>query len=110
MPEGLRIWFVSLGTGVGGGLISNNQLYREGFVAGEVGHMPLNEEGPACGCGGYGCFERYVGNRMSLKKRRKFSQTGRDFIDIRRFSRQRNPQAYVFWKTWRRILAMDCRL
>lgn len=91
---------ITLGTGVGGGLIINNQLYRgEGFVAGEVGHMPLNEEGPACGCGGYGCFERYVGNRYVLKKAAKiFHKPDIDFIDIRRFSRQRNPQAYVFWK------------
>ena len=40
---------MTLGTGVGSGLILNNQLYRgEGYVAGELGHMPLNEKGPRC--------------------------------------------------------------
>ena len=60
---------VALGTGVGSGLILNNALYRgEGFVAGELGHLPLNETGPACPCGGYGCFERYVGNQEIIAR------------------------------------------
>ena len=60
---------MTLGTGVGAGLILNGGLYRgEGFVAGELGHMPLNEKGPDCNCGGWGCFERYVGNETLLKK------------------------------------------
>lgn len=59
---------ITLGTGVGGGLILNNSIYRgPGFAAGELGHAPLNEEGPACGCGGWGCFEQYVGNRFLQK-------------------------------------------
>lgn len=63
---------ITLGTGVGGGLILDGRLYRgEGFVAGEIGHMPLNEKGPSCNCGGVGCFERYVGNRQILLKAKK---------------------------------------
>lgn len=59
---------VTLGTGVGGGLIFNGRLYRgPGFAAGEIGHMPLNEQGPDCNCGGFGCFERYVGNSRLFK-------------------------------------------
>ncbi len=55
---------LTLGTGVGSGLILDNHLYRgSANGAGELGHMPLNEEGPACNCGGFGCFEKYVGNR-----------------------------------------------
>lgn len=55
---------VTLGTGVGGGIIIGGRLYRGcTFSAGEVGHMPLKEEGLSCNCGGYGCLERYVGNR-----------------------------------------------
>lgn len=60
---------MTLGTGVGGGLILDGRLYRgAGFVAGEIGHMPLNEKGRACNCGGYGCFEGHVGNAQLLKK------------------------------------------
>lgn len=55
---------ITLGTGVGGGIIIDGGIYRGStFSAGEAGHMPLKEEGLSCNCGGYGCLERYVGNR-----------------------------------------------
>ena len=57
---------VTLGTGVGGGLILNSQLYRgEGYVAGEVGHIPLNEKGPRCNCGGYRRFFPQFGKQQN---------------------------------------------
>lgn len=60
---------ITLGTGVGGGIIIDGRLYRGcTFSAGEVGHMPLKEEGLSCNCGGYGCLERYVGNRYILEE------------------------------------------
>ncbi len=59
---------MTLGTGVGAGLVLNGEIYRgPGFAAGEIGHVPLNEEGPECGCGGWGCFERYVGHQQLQK-------------------------------------------
>ncbi len=55
---------ITLGTGVGSGLILDNKLYRgEANAAGELGHVPLNELGPRCNCGGIGCLESYVGNQ-----------------------------------------------
>ena len=67
---------ITLGTGVGGGLVIEGKLYRgTNFSAGEIGHIPLNEEGPLCNCGGKGCLERYVGNRyiiaMAVEKIKK---------------------------------------
>ncbi len=60
---------LTLGTGVGGGIILEGRLYRgTNFSAGELGHIPLNEEGPACNCGGKACLERYVGNRYIVEK------------------------------------------
>jgi glucokinase len=52
---------VTLGTGVGGGLILNQRPYygAEGN-AGEVGHICLDENGPPCGCGSNGCLEQYA--------------------------------------------------
>ena len=48
------------GTGMGGGLILNGELYTgTGFKAGEIGHMVLDPEGPLCGCGQRGCFESF---------------------------------------------------
>ncbi len=53
---------VTLGTGVGGGIICEGKLYRGASgTAGEIGHMPYNPDGPECNCGSRGCIERYIG-------------------------------------------------
>ncbi len=49
---------VFIGTGIGGGIIINGKIYRGiNFVAGEIGHMLVQKNGPKCGCGKKGCFE-----------------------------------------------------
>src|SRR2546430_8892901 len=49
---------IFVGTGIGGCLIINGDLYSgSGHTAGEVGHMVLEVSGPKCGCGNKGCFE-----------------------------------------------------
>lgn len=48
---------VTLGTGVGGGLILNGELYAGAGMAGEVGHLVVDPQGPPCGCGKRGCVE-----------------------------------------------------
>jgi len=60
---------IFLGTGIGGGLIINGQLYS-GYnrTAGEIGHMVLEVNGPKCGCGNHGCFEALAG-RAGLFRR-----------------------------------------
>lgn len=53
-----NILVVSVGTGIGGGLIFDGKLYRGSTnFAGEIGHMIVDKEGPECGCGKKGCFE-----------------------------------------------------
>lgn len=59
---------ITLGTGVGGALIIDGKLYRGSTLsAGEIGHMPINIDGPRCNCGGFGCLERYVGSQFIAK-------------------------------------------
>lgn len=49
---------VAIGTGIGGGIIIDGKIYRgSNFIAGEIGHMVIDEKGPLCGCGKKGCFE-----------------------------------------------------
>ncbi|MBR6430315.1 MAG: ROK family protein, partial [Oscillospiraceae bacterium] len=49
-----------VGTGLGGGLILNGELYTGNqFKAAEYGHMILDPEGPLCGCGQRGCLETF---------------------------------------------------
>ncbi len=60
---------LTLGTGVGGGLIIKGKLFRgSSYSAGEIGHFPLNADGPRCNCGSCGCLERYVGNRYFVSR------------------------------------------
>lgn len=60
---------ITLGTGVGGGIILNKKLYRgEIGAAGEVGHITINYNGPRCNCGSYGCIEAYVGNNYLINR------------------------------------------
>ena len=56
---------VTLGTGVGGGLILNHQLYRgANFAAGEIGQMSIDLNGVPGPYGNTGALERYIGNRQ----------------------------------------------
>jgi glucokinase len=50
--------YVTISTGIGGGVITNSQLML-GYkgIAGEVGHMTIQTDGPVCGCGNIGCWE-----------------------------------------------------
>jgi predicted NBD/HSP70 family sugar kinase len=59
---------VTVSEGIGTGFLVNGQLAR-GFsgMAGEFGHVPLDPNGPPCGCGGRGCWEVYGSNRAALR-------------------------------------------
>ncbi|MGA7160386.1 MAG: ROK family protein [Bacteroidota bacterium] len=56
--------FVIWGTGVGGGIILNGNIYRGPFGgAGEIGHVSIDYNGLQCNCGARGCVEAYIGQR-----------------------------------------------
>jgi glucokinase len=56
--------FVIWGTGVGGGIILDRQIYRGPTGgAGEIGHISIDYDGPICNCGSRGCVEAFVGQR-----------------------------------------------
>lgn len=68
---------LTLGTGVGGAVIIDGRLYRgSSLVAGEIGHIPINEKGPICNCGGVGCLEAYVGREYFLRDVRRDLKQG----------------------------------
>ena len=73
-----------VGTGIGGALIFDGKIYRgTHFMAGEIGHMIVQENGPLCGCGKKGCFEAVasrtaiVRNILSDKRTKKKSKIGK---------------------------------
>lgn len=89
---------LTLGTGVGGGLIINNLLYRgPDNAAGEVGHVLLNEKGPLCGCGARGCLETYVGNNRIIKNARKLFGAKVTLEEISVLASKNNLKAIDFW-------------
>ena len=60
---------ITLGTGLGAGMVINKKLYRGNFgSAGEVGHMVIKFDGPKCACGSSGCFEEYGSGKFFRRK------------------------------------------
>jgi glucokinase len=60
---------VFIGTGIGGGLILEGKIYRGSkFVAGEIGHVLVDKNGPVCGCGNRGCFEAIASRTAIVNK------------------------------------------
>jgi len=60
---------LTLGTGLGSGIVLNGELYRgANGTAGEIGHMTLYPDGLRCPCGNYGCVERYIGANYLVKQ------------------------------------------
>jgi glucokinase len=69
--------FLTLGTGIGGGIIYNRKLL---CIAAEIGHMCINADGEKCPCGNYGCLESYASARAILSKAVCDLENGRESI------------------------------
>jgi len=68
---------VTVGTGVGGGLVHDGRLFRGGYgVGGEVGHMRVVPDGVPCGCGNLGCLESYASGTALVREARAAASTG----------------------------------
>ncbi|MCW5979386.1 MAG: ROK family protein [Bryobacteraceae bacterium] len=95
--EGCRnLVVVTVSEGIGTGIFLNGRLARglDG-MAGEFGHVPLDPEGPVCGCGGRGCWEVFGSNRAAL---RYFLESGAgasglNFPDLLSLADQGNAKA-----------------
>ncbi len=60
--------YISIGRGIGGGLIRNQQIYRGALgAAGEIGHLQLVENGPLCICGKRGCLDTLADNAAIIE-------------------------------------------
>ena len=64
------------GTGVGGGIVINDELWLGRGAAGEVGHMVVEPDGAPCPCGRHGCLEAYAGRAAMEIKARKLVEHG----------------------------------
>lgn len=60
---------MTLGTGVGGGIVIGNKIYKgKGGRAGEIGHMIIKYDGLECPCGQKGCYEQYASVRALIRQ------------------------------------------
>ena len=62
---------VTIGTGIGAGIIIDGRVYRgHSGVAGEIGHIPMVDDGPLCQCGNRGCLEAVIGQQALVTQAR----------------------------------------
>ena len=67
-----HMMMLTVGTGIGGGIVVNGALYRGAYgIAAEFGHMRVVPEGHICGCGARGCFEQYASGNALLRHARE---------------------------------------
>jgi glucokinase len=68
---------VTVGTGVGGGLVLDGEVYRgANGVGAEIGHMRVVPNGILCGCGKHGCFEQYASGSALVREARALALSG----------------------------------
>ena len=66
---GEMLVYLAVGPGVGAGIIQKGEILRGTIgVAGEIGHMSVNYNGPKCACGNRGCLENYCSSRAFTEK------------------------------------------
>jgi len=69
---GRNVIGLTLGTGIGGGLILEGKLYHGSYdVAGEIGHTSIDANGRRCKCGNYGCIEAYASGPAIAERARE---------------------------------------
>ena len=71
---------VTVGTGIGGGIVLDGALYRGRHgIGAEFGHMQVEKAGRRCGCGQHGCWEQYCSGRALLHEAREIADVQRGY-------------------------------
>jgi glucokinase-like ROK family protein len=70
--------FIKVGSGIGAGLIINQQIYGGTTgSAGEIGHLTIDENGPLCTCGNRGCMEAFAGGHAIAQQAKELVKSGK---------------------------------
>ncbi|HET7144216.1 MAG TPA: ROK family protein [Anaerolineales bacterium] len=70
--------FIKVGSGIGAGLIINQQIYGGTTgSAGEIGHLTIDENGPLCSCGNRGCMEAFAGGHAIALQAKELVKSGK---------------------------------
>lgn len=72
---------ITLGTGVGGGIVVNGSLYSGfNFYGAELGHMVIEVDGKQCGCGRKGCWEAYSSATALIKMTKEYADNDKNSL------------------------------
>lgn len=99
-----RSVFLTLGTGIGGAVILNNELLDTGKLPGcEIGHMVIEKDGILCECGRKGCFEKYASMKTlknNLRQALGYDEkvSGKELFEIMRSNNPENQDYEVVEK------------
>jgi len=73
-----NIAYIKVGSGIGAGLVLNQQIYGGTTgAAGEIGHLTIDENGPLCNCGNHGCLEAFAGGHAITEQGRALAKSGK---------------------------------
>jgi len=101
---------VTIGRGVGMGIVSNGRLYRGCGGAGEFGHVVVDPKGDLCMCGKRGCLETYVADPHLLKKAKADPELGeqvQSIDDLRTLAQKGNLAAKAVYALAGEVLGRE---
>ncbi len=104
--KGKDIVVLTLGTGIGGGIVIGGKVYRGRSHAGEIGHMTIKLDGSRCKCGNLGCFEEFASVRSVRRLSRKHLGKANDPYDVYKMAKGGNRKARLVWNDYGRMLGV----
>jgi len=96
-----RAIFLTLGTGLGGAVISDGKILEGRTSASELGHVVIDINGKHCGCGGSGCIETFTGSNHLLERYRqlkKMKTAPKEVKEIFDRAKAKQKEALIVWK------------
>ncbi len=97
---------VTLGTGVGGGIVIDGKLHNKRPYAGEVGHMSIDALGVKCTCGARGCWQEYVGVRGVERISRKHLGKTMEPDELYVMAKQGSRKSKAVWEDYGRLMGV----
>lgn len=86
---------LTIGSGLGGGIIVDGSIYHGKNFAGEIGHMTIISDGPKCGCGNRGCLEVYVSGPAIVRRYKKLTGVKKSPVEIEQESYEKSKINYA---------------
>lgn len=93
---------ITIGTGVGGGIITGGRLLEGARgLAGEIGHLQIHAgDGIACGCGAAGCYEKYASTTALVERAREMNPAYENGRGIFQEAAAGNPEILALLDSW----------